>query len=151
MGIWELAGKRPFVEWNVIVFIIDFHAVIKRNWLLFLVSSKFDDLERERKRLNQFFLFVTTCMYTDDRSKTIPCQYIEEKEFPTPFFWHGLHRTHLKGTMPYSLKRSPSTETEILTILVPRLKNGLKFVAQQNHDIFVSFCFAYKQQLIVNF
>ena len=42
--------------------------------------------------------------------------------------------TIVDGTMPYSLNGSPSIATEILTTLAPRLKNGLKFVAQQNQD-----------------
>ena len=30
-----------------------------------------DDLTRKRKWVNRFFLFITRCVYTDDRSKTI--------------------------------------------------------------------------------
>ena len=42
---------------------------------------------------------------------------------------------HSEGTMPYSLKGLPSTETEFLTTLIPRLKNEkLKFVVQQSQD-----------------
>jgi len=41
---------------------------------------------------------------------------------------------HPEGTMPHSLKGLPSTEIEILPTLLPRLKNGLRLIAQQNQD-----------------
>ena len=39
-----------------------------------------------------------------------------------------------EGAIPYSLKGLPSTGSEILATLVPRLKISFKFVAQQNQD-----------------
>ena len=54
--------------------------------------------------------------------------------FLPTYFWHGLHWRYPERTMPHSLKGLPSAETEIHPTLVPKLKNGLKLVGQQNQD-----------------
>ena len=102
---------------------------------------KFEDLKRKWKRLNRLFLFVTTCMYTENRSKTITCQHIDENAFLAPYFWNEPHWIDREGTMHCSLKGLPSTETAALS--TPVLKNCLKFVAQQNQDACMPhICFA---------
>ena len=83
--------------------------------------------------MNRFFLFVTTCMYTESRSKTITYPYIDENAFITSYFWHGLHWMHSEEQCPIP-RRCCHLQKEILPTLVPRLKNGLKLVAQQNQD-----------------
>ena len=52
----------------------------------YLASWKFEDLKRKRKRIVQHFLFVTTCMYTDDRSKQSLTSTSKKRHF-LPHIW----------------------------------------------------------------
>ena len=61
----------------------------------------------------------------------------KKRHFLPPGIWHALHGLNLEETISYSPKGSPSTQTELHTLLLPRLENVLSL----SHDkIRISAC-----------
>ena len=83
--------------------------------------------------MNRCFLFVTTCMYTESRSKKSPTLTSMKMYFLPHISGMGCIECTQKEQCPIP-RRCCHLQKEILPTLVPRLKNGLKLVAQQNQD-----------------
>ena len=77
-----------------------------------LVSSKFEDLERQRKRLNHLFSLVLRACTPMIEAKLFLTNTVNKRHFLPSDIWHGLHGMHSKGTMPYLLIGLPSTQAE---------------------------------------
>ena len=94
-----------------------------------LVSSKFEDIKRQRKKLNRLFSLVLRACTPMIEAKLYLTNTLKKRHFSPSYIWHGLHGMHSKGTMPYFLKGLPSKQAETLTTLVSSLKkvNSLSY------------------------
>ena len=79
-----------------------------------LVSSKFEDLKRQRKKLNRLFSLVLRACTPMIEAKLYLTNTLKKRHFSHSDIWHGLHGMHSKGTMPYFLKGLPSIQAETL-------------------------------------